>query len=144
MTFKEKPMIEAGSKGAGVPGFFFATPFIAGFFGMIMAAFLGSVCFGVPGALFAGGENRAFIAVVCGGALVAMVIGTIANIYLCIAAVGDADLLSEKLQTLFGGLVATAVVSAALYFGAPYAHAMLEHQSSGTIQLSVLPSHPPR
>ena len=134
MAYKEKPLIDAGSKGAGVPDFFFSNPFWAGFFGMAIAALLGGVCFGVPGALFAGGNNRALAGAISVGSIVAMIIALVANIYFLSSAGDDAHSVGDRGQTLAGAVVACAIFLAALWFGAPYMFALLELMSSSAIR----------
>lgn len=119
MTFKEKPLIDAGSKGAGVPDFFFATPFFSGFFGMVMAAFFGGVCFGFPGAYFAGGENESFIQATQLGCVAGLAVGLVALYVHVLASSAEPETRADGAQFFVGGMVGLALSLAVIWFGAP-------------------------
>ncbi len=134
MAIKEKPLIDAGSKGAGVPDFFFSNPFWAGFFGMAIAALLGGVCFGIPGSLFAGGDHRALVGTIAVGSLCAMAIGIVANLFLLLSNRNDEQIVDDRWQAFAGAVIACAMMLAVIWFGAPYMFTMLELMSSGAIR----------
>ncbi|MCB2113167.1 MAG: hypothetical protein KDD85_06420 [Parvularculaceae bacterium] len=113
-------MIDAGAKGAGVPDFFFSTPFWSGFFGMAMAALLGGVCFGFPASLFAGGNNRSLLVAIFIGALVAMSIGMTALLIRTMTPVETRAEGYERDRTLLGGVLAILIFVPAMWFAFPH------------------------
>ncbi len=142
MTLKEKPLIDAGSKGAGVPYFFFAGPFAAGFFGMVVAAFLGAVCYGVPGALFAGGDNEALLNAILIGSFVAMAIGMVANLFQLIQSLGNNDLRGDRFKTFAGGTLSFLILIGLGAFAAPYLLEMMRAISQLQEASSYFPKSP--
>lgn len=140
MTLKEKPLIDAGSKGAGVPDFFFATPFFSGFFGMVMAAFFGGVCFGFPGAYFAGGENESFVQATQFGCVAGLAVGLVALGAQVLATAADPETRADGAQFFAGGIVGLAFSLAVVWFGAP-AMIDLVDATSNVENTRLLPRH---
>lgn len=113
MAYKEKPLIDAGSKGLGTPDFFFSNPFFAGFFGMFVGAALGFFCAGIPGSLWAGGDNRAWFDFARSGSLIAMGIGFLVSTISLLAASVDKAQSRDRSMNFIGVVLAIGALFAA-------------------------------
>lgn len=116
MSVKEKPFFDATKETKPLPGFFFSNPVVTGFLTILMCVVFGAVAMFFFGSFYGTGLAREMFELMRGGAIATVLFGGLVMAGLALSLIAEPVEAPNRLQFVFGGALAIALLAVIDHF----------------------------